>query len=244
MMIILPVSVYAEGARLVFNDVGNDLSEQEFEEIKRFAEDAVSETGWNIAVEYDKDGYFEYEEDAFDYCVDSFENIFGDNATGVYYYFADHYTYLITSGDAQYYISKKEAGKTARLGDNSYKEGEIVRSAKEVIFGIRAQYQGGRDNPAGGHEDEIAARNGGIIVGVIIGAVSALIFFCIVHSSYKNKAVPSVSAYVNKSEGIKFPVQRDVFVRSYVTTHVESRSSGGGGGGFSSGGHTGGGGAR
>lgn len=250
--VICPINAYAaesiseKSPYLYFVDDTNNLSSDEYSQIKSYAEEIVDETGWNIGIEYDKYGSFDYEEDAFDYCVDAFESEFGNDATGVYYYFADHYTYLVTSGDAQYYISKSEAGYAARLGDDSYLDGDIVQSACEVLEGVRQEYYDGRDNPAGGHEDEIAARNAGVGIGAAVGIIAAIIFAVIVNNSYKNKSTPSVSEYVS-GDGVQFPVLRDIFVRSYTTSYTEPEPSshgGGGGGGFSSGGHTGGGGSR
>lgn len=247
--LICPINAYAEESipasspHLYFVDDRDYLSSDEYSQIESFAQDLVDETGWNVGIEYDKDGYFDYEEDAFDYCVYAFESEFGSDATGVYYFFADHYTYLITSGDAQYYISKSEAGDTARLGDDLYLDGEIVQSACEVLDGVRGQYYDGRDNEAGGYEDEITSREMSVTIGVIVGLIAAIIFLIVVNYSYKNKSTPSVSEYVT-DDGVDFPVSRDIFVRTYTTSYTESDSSHDGGGGFSSGGHTGGGGSR
>lgn len=238
-MVLLPTAVSASAAEGVLIDKENELSESEYTEIAGYAQSIADKTGWNIAVEFDRYGDFNYTSDAHNYCIHSFEKIFGDDADGVYYFCADHYTYLITSGEAYKYISAPESEKVSRLGDSIYTS-DRVASIKLVLDGVYDQYVGGAD--AG----NIFADHPGLLpLCIVLALIGGGIFTAVVVSSYKFHSKPTTLNYVDR-RAIRFPVRQDVFVREYNIRHTNSSSSGGGhsGGHHSGGGHSGGGGRR
>ena len=212
-------------------DNTHSLTEDERTELLEYAHGIADATGWNIAVEYDPNGDFYSDSSAFNHCVNRFESEFGSRADGVYFYCADHYVYIATSGEAAFYISDREADHVAGLGDDIYKTDKI-KSIKKVLDGIYTQYTGGRD--ASGRRSSVFSV-GGAVGGGLLGAA---IFSGIVVSSYKTHSKPATSNYIN-SKTVRFPVKRDVFIREYTTRHTSSSSSGGGHSGHhhSGGGH-------
>lgn len=225
----------AEG---VLFDEDNALSDSEYAEIASYAQSIADKTGWNVAVEFDKYGDFSSTLNAQTYCINTFESYFGDDADGVYYFCADHYTYLVTSGAAYEYISGPEAESVARRGDSVYTS-DRVASIKLVLDGVYDEYTEGAD------ANNVFAQHPGLAVNlIVIACIGAIIFLAIVISRYKFHAKPTVLNYLDR-RAVRFPVRQDVFVREYNIRHTNS--SGGShhsGGHHSGGGHSGGGGRR
>lgn len=234
---VLPC-ISASAAEGVLFDEENALTDSEYAEIADYAQSIADKTGWNVAVEFDPYGDFSSTSSAHGYCIRSFEEYFGADVDGVYYFCADHYTYLVTSGAAEKYISGKEAEKVSRLGDSIYTS-DRTGSIKRVLDGVYTEYTEGADahNPF--------AQNPGLVpMCIAVGIVGAIIFVAIVVSRYKFHAKPTVLNYVDK-RAVRFPVRQDIFVREYNIRHTNSSSSGGHSGGHhSGGGHSGGGGRR
>lgn len=228
LLVMLNVSAYSNAK---IYDSTHSLTEDERTDLLEFAHSIADATGWNIAVECDPNGNFYSDRSAFNHCANIFESEFGSTADGVYFYCADHYVYIATSGEAAFYISDREADYVAGLGDDIYKTDKI-NSIKKVLNGIYSQYTGGRDAP--GRRSPVFSL--GIAAGC--GLLGAAVFSGIVVSSYKLHAKPATSNYID-SKTVRFPVKRDIFIREYTTRHTSS--SGGGGHGHSGHHHSGGG---
>lgn len=201
-------------------DTYNSLSESEYSELLDYAHSVAGKTGWNIAVELDPDGDFSSDSSAFNHCINKFENRFGSTADGVFFYCADHFVYIATSGEAAYYISDREANNVSGLGDSIYKT-DKTGSIKKVLDGIYTQYQGGID--ASGGRSSFFSLGGAVGTGIL----AAGIFVAITLSSYKSHAKPATMGYID-SKTVRFPVKRDIFIREYTTRHTNSSSGGGG----------------
>lgn len=209
------------------------VTAEETDAIYDAAKKISNNTGWNIDV-YITDGKDFYDEDeCFRWCVNTYEDDFGDDTDGILFLCDTDWVYLITSGSATKYIRVSEAESIARYGDSAYKSGDIVRSAKLVLQGAEQQYYQG--------EDTIFNNPEALVFCVAGGLIAALIAVVGIVSSYKTHAQPTVNNYLN-SNTINFRNRKDVFVRTTTVTHHNSSSSGGGG--RSGGGHHGGGGRR
>lgn len=219
-VLLCMISSSADYADAEIYDTYNSLSESEYGELLEYAHSVAEKTGWNIAVELDPDGDFSSDSSAFNHCINKFESCFGSTADGVFFYCADHFVYIATSGDAACYISDREANNVSGLGDSIYKT-DKVGSIKKVLDGIYAQYEGGRD--ASGGRSSYFSVEGAVGTGVI----AAGIFVSITLIGYKKHEKPSASGYID-SKTVRFPVKRDIFIREYTTRHTNSSSGGGG----------------
>lgn len=238
-VVLLPSAVSASAAEGVLFDEENALSDSEYAEIEEYAQSIADKTGWNVAVEFDQYGDFSSTSNAQSYCINSFESYFGADADGVYFFCADHYTYLITSGAAHKYISGPEAENVSRRGDSIYTS-DRAASIKLVLDGVYSEYTEGAD------ANNVFAQHPGLMpLCIVLALIAGGIFTGVVVSSYKFHSQPTVLNYVDK-RAIRFPVRQDIFVREYNIRHTNSSSGGGnsGGGHHSGGGHSGGGGRR
>ncbi len=212
-------------ANALILDPESAFSEDEYFELTKYAEEISAKTGWNIAVEFVPDGDFDYESSAYNHCVRSFENTFGNDADGVYYYCADHYVYLITSGSATDYITERESGKVARLGDALYPT-DRTGSIELVLDGVYDEYDEGITI----FDMSIGAP------AAIVGVIGVIIYLIVVISAYKVNKTPSAAVYID-GKTVRFPVKQDIFVREYTTSYSTGSGSGHHGGGHHSGGH-------
>lgn len=237
-ILLLPTAISASAAEGVLFDEDNALSDSEYAEIESYAQSIADKTGWNVAVEFDQYGDFSSTSSAHSYCIHSFESYFGNDADGVYYFCADHYTYLITSGKAYKYISGPEAEKVSRRGDSIYTS-DRVASIKLVLDGVYDEYLEGAD------ANNVFAQHPGFLpLCIVLALMGGGIFTAIIISRYKFHAKPTVLNYLDR-RAVRFPVRQDIFVREYNIRHTSSSGSGGHSGGHhSGGGHSGGGGRR
>ncbi|MGN1416555.1 MAG: hypothetical protein ACI4XF_06915 [Oscillospiraceae bacterium] len=237
-ILFLPSGVSASAAEGVLFDEDNALSDSEYAEIESYAQSIADKTGWNIAVEFDPYGDFSSTSGAQSYCVHSFESYFGADADGVYYFCADHYTYLITSGAAYKYISGPEAEKVSRRGDSIYTS-DRVASINLVLDGVYNEFTEGAD------ANNVFAQHPGFLpLCIVLALMGGGIFIAVIISGYKFHSKPTVLNYLDR-RAVRFPQRQDVFVREYHIRHTNSSSSGGRSGGHhSGGGHSGGGGRR
>lgn len=218
-VLLCMISSSADYANAIIYDTYNSLSESEYSELLESAHSVAEKTGWNIAVELDPDGDFSSDSSAFNHCINKFEDRFGSTADGVFFYCADHFVYIATSGEAAYYMSDREANTVSGLGDSIYKTDKI-ESIKRVLNGIYAQYEGGRD-ASGGRSPSFS------VEGAVGAAVLAAgIFVAITLIGYRTHAKPATMSYINPGS-VKFPIKRDIFIREYTTRHTNSSSGGG-----------------
>lgn len=206
---------------------------EETDAIYDAAKQISDHTGWNIDV-YITDGKDFYDEDeCFRWCVNTYEDDFGDDTDGILFLCDTEWVYLITSGSATDYIKVMEAESIARYGNDAYESGDIVRSVRLVLLGAEEEYNQGVDT--------IFNTPHVWVIAFVVGVIAAVITVGIIVSSYKTHSKPAVNNYLN-SNTINFKNRKDVFVRTTTVTHHNSSS--GGGGGRSGGGHHGGGGRR
>ncbi len=149
--------------------------------------------------------------------------------------------YLYPKGDEEVYDAVMAfAGLTEKYYDEGIPEGYYVYDDLDKCYYV---VQNGEIVPREFKPLNWAGGVVGAFLGLMMGALAAVIVFFVVRSRYRFKSSLSPTSYVNR-RNVQYHRQYDNFIRTYTTrVKIESSSGGhgGGGGGHSSGGHGGGG---
>lgn len=247
-------TAFAASAKRVIDDA-ELFTEGELGQVTQSLTEASDETGWDVLVYtnhngYDIDNNLAYECDRY-YNDNGFGT--GANASGVMLTIdmGSRCTYILTKGDAERYFTDSRIGDLNNSVLDALGSGDAVQACKSFADGVSGAYRA--DVPDNGSysnittEPEKKSYNFVIpVVAGIIGVIVGLIFFLVTVNRYKHNG--KYGTYdLNKNSSMQLRDRQDVFLTKHTTytTDPPPQSSSGSSGGSSGGGSShGGGGGR